>query len=431
MDSRFHENDKLPGFKRNSKVSRLILIICLVFGFSFMAFPAGVHSQAPIGNGNIQLGPVGVHPSLGLTETYTDNVYRSYDGKEKESDFITTLSPGLQLILPLRRHSVKAGYRADINRFSSFSENDYVRQTATGGINLDFPGGLLLNISDTFIDSEAMRRWKEQPGLGGSADRYRAKPYQANDFVTKARYNFAGRWAAVAWYEFYKNDYDHEYDRINSYDRNLAGGSLLYRFTRKTDLLVEFQHSRVVYPHDKFHDNKNNTVYLGLGFDPGARLDGYLKAGWTGKKYDEKPGSLKDEFNEPSLQIDLRYNLSPSDVIEFRGMRIIEEDEDTNEPFTRSDFSIGYRHVMSLNRKIHPNVRIGCAKHDYDGFSSDVDGTVKQRDETIYHATVGVDYAMQRWLMWKLGYTYRKRDSNFVRYDYNENRVFLNATVSF
>jgi len=407
-----------------------IVIICLVFGFGFMVFPSEIHSQQ-LRPGKIKLGPVGVHPSLGLTETYTDNVYQSYDGKDKESDFITTISPGLQLVLPLRRHSVTAGYRADINRYAGFSENDYVRQTANGSVNLDFPGGLLLNISDTFIDSEVIRKWKEQPGLGGSADRYRAKPYQANDFVTKARYHFANRWSAVVWYNFYKYDYDHEYDRSGSYDRNLAGGSLLYRFTRKTDLLVELQHSRVVYPHSKFHDNRNNTVYAGLGFDPGAKLDGYLKVGWTQKKYDEKPASMNDEFNEPSMQIDLGYNLSPYDVINFRGIRVIEEDEDTNEPFTRSDFSIGYSHIMSMNGKIRPNARIGYAKHDYEGQSTDIDGLVKQRDEKIHYATVGVDYAMQRWLKLSLDYTYRKRDSNFIRYDYSENRVFLNATVSF
>ena len=287
-----------------------IVIICLVLGFSVMAFPAGVHSQ-PLRQGNIKLGPLEVHPSFGLTGTYTDNVYRSYDGKEKENDFITTLSPGLQLILPLSRHSIMVGYRADINRYSSFSENDYVRQTATGSVNLDFPEGLLLTISDTFIDSEVIRKWKEQPGLGGSADLYRAMPYQANDFVTKAKYNITDRWAAVVWYNFYKYDYDHEYDSSGSYDRNLGGGSLLYRFTPNTDALVEFQHSSVEYPKDEFHDNKNNTVYVGLGFDPSAKLNGYLKAGWTQKKYDKKPGRANDEFNATSTQIDLGYNLSP------------------------------------------------------------------------------------------------------------------------
>jgi len=38
---------------------------------------------------------------------------------------------------------------------------------------------------------------------------------------------------------------------------------------------------------------------------------------------------------------------------------------------------------------------------------------------------------MQPWLMWSLGYTYRSQDSNMIRYDYDENRVFLNATVAF
>ena len=140
---------------------------------------------------------------------------------------------------------------------------------------------------------------------------------------------------------------------------------------------------------------------------------------------------MKQEFNEPSLQIDLGYNLSPYDTLNFRAVRVIEEDEDTNEPFTRSDVSLGYRHVMSRNVKIRLKARVGYAKHDYDGYSTDVNGLVKQRDEKIQYTKVGLDYAMRRWLKWSLDYTYRRRDSNFIRYDYGENRMLLNATVAF
>jgi len=412
--------------------SRLFsVMICL--GFVLMAFPAGVQSQAPIGQGNIKVGALKIHPSIGVTGTYTDNVYQSYDGKAKESAFIATVSPGVQLVLPFSRHSISAGYRADVNRYSNFSENNYVSHTADAKLNLDFPGGLQVTVSDTFVASDVTRKWKDQPGLGGENDPYRAKPYNANDFLTKVRYQFADRWAAAVWYNFYKYDYDKEYDRSGSFDRHLGAGSLFYRFSPKTDALLEFQHSTVEYPKNSPYDNKNNTLYVGLGFDPSAKINGYFKVGWTQKKYDQRLAFAdnKDDFNGFSTQIDLSYSLTPYDVINFRGIRLIEEDLDTNAPFMRTDISLGYTHVMAMNTKIRPNARLGYAKHDYEGRGTDVDGIRKLRDEKIYYASLGVDYAMQRWLTWSLGYTYRKQDSNFIRYDYDENRVFLNALVSF
>lgn len=410
----------------------LILAIFALTAFPVAVSAEGLYANPPVGKGNIKVGPLEVHPSIGVTGTYTDNVYQNYDGKEKESSFITTVSPGLQLVLPFAgRHNVQAGYLADINRFSNFSENDFVRQTANASVNLDFPGGLLFTVSDVFVASEVLRKWKEQPGLGGGNDPYRAKPYNANDFLTKAKYHFAERWAAAVWYNFYKYDYDKEYDKTGSYDRHLGGTSLFYRFTPKTDALLEYQYSTVKYPDNKFYDNKNNTVYVGVGFDPSAMINGYAKVGWTQKKYDEHFAGQEDTFNTFSTQIDLGYNITPLDVINFRGIRVIEEDLDTNAPYTRSDVSIGYSHILSMNNKIRPNARVGYAKHEFDGWSTDTNGALRQRDDKVLYATLGVDYAMQPWLMWSLGYTYRNQDSNMIRYDYDENRVFLNATLAF
>ena len=77
------------------------------------------------------------------------------------------------------------------------------------------------------------------------------------------------------------------------------------------------------------------------------------------------------------------------------------------------------------------NAIAGYGKAKYEGKNFDTDGILKRRDEDWYYGTLGVDYAMQSWLMWNLAYTCQERDSNFIRYDYEENRVFLSAMVYF
>ncbi|MBN1547645.1 MAG: outer membrane beta-barrel protein [Syntrophaceae bacterium] len=404
----------------------IIFLTCLVS--SILTFSAWAQTEL-VGKGNIKLGPLEIHPSIAVTETYTDNVYLSYDGKKDENDWITTVSPGIKLVLPLSRHSIKVGYYADINYFKDYDENDYVRQVGFASLNLDFPGGLTVEITDRFTDSEVLRKWKDQPGLSGAADPYRDKPYQANDFLAKAKYIFADRWAVAAWYNNYKYEYDHRYDKSGNYDRDLIGTSLFYRFTAKTEALLEYQYSKIDYPDNEMYDNSNNAVYVGLGFDPKGKLNGYLKVGWAEKDYDEDRD--EDRIDTFSTQIDLAYNISPYDVVKLKAIRTIEEDIDTNQPFTREDYSIGYSRIIASNERIRLNAQLGYGKDDYEGEAQDTDGAWKKRKEDIYYATLGIEYAMQRWLMWNLSYTYLRRDSNFIRYDYDENRVFLKGTIYF
>lgn len=409
---------------------RRFLTVLLILVFIFVALPAW--GQPPrTGEGNIKVGPLEVHPSIGITQTWSDNVYRSYDGKAKESDWITTLSPGLELILPLRRHSVKVGYFADIYRHKDFDENNYTKQLFTASLNLDFPGGLQVTVKNDYIDSEVRRKWREQPGLAGPADPYRARPYDSNDFLTRLRYSFSTRWAAAVWYNYFKYDYDREYDSTGSFKRHLGGGSIFYRIAPKTEFLVEYTRSTVDYPKNPADDNRNDTVYVGLQFDATAKLSGHLKAGWSQKKYDTPKVGTEDTFDAFSTRIDLAYRLTPFDTIRLRGSRTIEEDSDTNAAFTRDDYSLGYSHILSMNEKIRLNASIGYGRERYEGLSADTGGILRQRSDDLLYTSLSADYAMQRWLTWTLSYSYFDRDSNFIRYDGSENVVFLNARVSF
>ena len=188
--------------------SKLFVIIDILVVFLFLSSPVFAQLRAPTG-GKIKLGPVEIHPSIKLMETYSDNIYVSYDNKAKESDYITTLSPGIQFLLPLKRHSFQVGYKADINRYSDNDETDYTNYLFGGALSLNFPGGLFFTLSDYYSIETVPRKWKEQSGVLGSEDPYREMDYKANVLDTKVRYNFVNRWAVAVWY----NNYDYDYDK--------------------------------------------------------------------------------------------------------------------------------------------------------------------------------------------------------------------------
>ena len=134
---------------------------------------------------------------------------------------ITTLSPGIQFFLPLQRHSFHIDYQADINWFSSNSNTNYTNQRAGGTLNLDFPGGLLFNVSDYYSDAKIPR--KAKTGDNSSSDPFRELPYTINDLNLMGKYRFVDRWAVEARYNNYDYTYKNSFDHTGDYKRDPTG----------------------------------------------------------------------------------------------------------------------------------------------------------------------------------------------------------------
>ncbi|MGA2466435.1 MAG: outer membrane beta-barrel protein [Thermodesulfobacteriota bacterium] len=404
-------------------------LVALVF-LRFFTPPLGAQITGP-GTENIKAGPVEIHPFVELTETYSDNIYKNYGGFKKESDFITTLSPGIRLILPVKTHSFQLDYRADVNWYAKNSETNYINQIGGGLIKLEFPGGLNFNFSDYFTHAVIPRKAKETPGISGAADEYRELPYNGNDFNAMAKYRFLDRWAIEGRYNNYNYGYTHDYDKGGNFNRNVLGGSLYYRLTPKIDALVDYNFSTVDYKTDTTYDNTNHSAYLGVAFDPTAKLNGYLKLGWYMKNYKQDLANRKNSFSTPSTLIDLNYNLSPYHIFTLKGSWVIAEDVDTNAPMTATDFSLGYRHILKWHEKLSLNANIGYGTEKFKAPTTDADGTLKTRDDKKWYGGAGIGYAPKTWVSFSLNYIYTNNDSNFINYHYNENKVYLKASIAF
>jgi hypothetical protein len=405
-------------------------LVALVFVCFLIPSPLWAQITGP-GTGNIKAGPVEIHPFVELTETYSDNIYYNYGGLKKESDFISTLSPGIRLILPVKTHSFQLDYRADANWYSKHSETNYTNQIGGGLIKLEFPGGLNFNFSDYFTHAVIPRKAKETPGISGAADPYREIPYNGNDFNAMVKYRFLDRWALQARYNNYDYRYTRDYDKDGNYNRNTFGGSLYYRLTPKIDALLDYNFFTMDYKTANNNDNTNHSTYLGISFDPTARLNGYLKLGWSMKNYKQYLANRDNSLSAPSALINLNYNLSPYHIFTLRGNWVIEEDVTTNAPFITTDFSLGYRHILIWYEKISLNTNIGYGTIKFKGQTTDVDGTIKKRDDKKWYGGAGIGYAPQSWLSFSLNYIYTNNDSNFINYHYNENKMYLKASIAF
>jgi len=384
------------------------------------------------GQGNIKIGSLEVHPYLGLTGTYDDNVYRNYGNLKSESDFITTLTPWIQLFLPFQRNSLQLDYNANINWFANNSGTNYTSQKVGGVAKFDFPVGLLFKLSDYFSDDTIPRKAKN--GDNSANDPYRALPFYLNNFDVMARYRFVDRWAIEARYNNYDYRYQNSYDDSGSYNRGTFGGSIYYRFASKTDVLLDYNYGITSYYNSTssiLYDNKVQTIYAGLSFDPTAKLRGYLKLGWAITDFDHNLAGRSNSFSTTSSLVDLTYNLARHDELNLKANRTILIDVDTNAPYINTDISLGYKHVLAWNEKVSLNVYVGYGTLEFEGSTTDIDGTVKTRNDTRYYGGVGVSYALQRWLKLGLNYIYTDNDSNFLNYNYIENKIWFTVAAAF
>ena len=102
-------------------------------------YPGSLSRVIP-GDG-VLVGPLRLHPHMGVAQMYTDNVFRT--NSNRIGDFLTTLAPGIQAQVPFAGfHSFLIDYRTNLQYYSRTSSNDVQDQTASGRFKFDFPGGL-------------------------------------------------------------------------------------------------------------------------------------------------------------------------------------------------------------------------------------------------------------------------------------------------
>jgi hypothetical protein len=413
----------------NMFLKRLITVFLPLFLVNFFS-PLWAQVFVPEG-GNIKVGKLRIHPSLSIQETYSDNIYQNYGGLPSDSGFITTISSGMKLILPIASHQFFADAKADFNLYSVDSETNYSQQKTGGGAKLNFAGGVDLFFSYYYTGSEIPRRSRSKSGISQESDYFHSRPFYQNEWKGLAGFTFTDRWRIEAFYHYYNYQYKNSLDIFGNYDRPLVGTKLFYRFTPSISALGEYNYIKTTYPNASAYDNKTHLAFLGFSFDPAAKLIGELKVGYGSKKYDQSIVGRKENMDNLTVNINLTQRFNPYSSLKLLLNRAILEDIDTNAPYTENKTRLEFRHVWSRNEKIAGKLSGGYSTLSFEGSTLDIDGRLKKRDDQRWEIDVGIDYDLIRWLTMSLGYQYTSNKSNFINYDFGENRVFISLLGSF
>ncbi|MGV3774030.1 MAG: outer membrane beta-barrel protein [Verrucomicrobiales bacterium] len=363
-------------------------------------------------------GPVTLRPHLEVSETFNDNIY--YLDRNKESDFISVISPGLDFQfgrtdlnyfnLKYRfEHSIYADNSeldADQHRFALGSHFEQPRWSITGEDRIEF-------LSNVLGGGISLR--------GQKVDR--TVFYDNYQFY----YNASERTGVYLEGLHSTTDFDEDVPLLDS-NTLMGTAGFEYKAFSRTGFFGEIYYGQTATdpnvgtikpPHASFIGG-----FLGVRGNFTEKLSGSAKAGYESRSFsDNTPGgdlpvvqiSLTEKFTDRN-SLSLTYQRKQEVSVQFE-----------RAAYTSDTVALGYMQQLDNVGKLKGNVSVSYGMHDYDPTSY-----FNERTDHLVGAGINLTYAFRIWLNANLGYNYELLRSNIPAIlDYDVNRVSLGISIGY
>lgn len=382
-------------------MSRKILLVLLWLCMSGSALAAG----------NIRIGPMEVHPYLIFKQAHTDNVFAT--AADTKSDWVNTTTPGIQLLLPFRRHQLTLDYNAVIKSYSDFRTENTTDHNFSALADLKLGSLFGLKLGNIYKKGHEPR---------ASATSGQIEQYETNAASVSATYKLADRsnvqldYGRTNWRYLLSGYRDRSEDMVSFY--------IYYRFLPKTSAFVEYDYKNVSYvlKANKL-DSVINSAFLGLTWEVTASTKGTLKGGFLQKDFEDKAQKDLDTW---SASLDLNHAFSDRASLKLVGSRLANESSalGTRYFITTGAFA---EYTHKLTHKFSGFLR---GSYGIDEYSNAIAPDTEARNDRTVLGGVGVKYLMRDWLEFVLDYNYRNRDSNINRHDMVESVYALSINIA-
>jgi len=385
-----------------------------------------------------------IHPFINVTEYYTDNLFHT--DSDEEDAFYTVISPGIWVALPRskepflrlstlntapggldasrlstntsRRLQAYALYRADIREYSDFSEENRVDQRGEGLLRYNFRGGLSLQLDDIY-------EMNQDPYSTGLSQNRQLDKFQSNLLHLQIDYSVGPKLSLRGEYSRYRLDYDSSRNAFRERYDDAFSIYFFYRMLPKTSVYLLYDYIDIDYDWDILGDSTEQHYYLGLQWDMTAKSTGRIMVGYGEKDFDAGTGSDQDDLLG-EIQVDHRFTKKTSAYL-----RATRKTNETDTPGVKNILSyrtqLGFR--QRVTAKLRGSIDLFYLRDSYQGDIT-IEGQTDERVDDYYGAGLALGYAPLRWLNLTLGYRFTERDSNFSRFDYQSNTVYLTLAAA-
>lgn len=385
-----------------------------------------------------------IHPFISVSESYTDNLYNTHD--DEETDYITTISPGLWLALPgarqpllqlatssnapggldlsrfetetERQFQAYGLYRAGIKELKNNPDDNMVTHRGEGMLQYNFRGGLSLEVLDVYeSDHDAYDTGLERTQI----DKFRSN--LVNALLT---YQISPKFKLRGDYSNFNLKYEADRNAFRERSDNAFALYAFYKILPKTSVFIQYEFVDINYDQDSLSDSKEHHYFTGLDWNVTAKSRGRVKVGYGVKDFAR---SGADNRNDLILEAQLDHRFTRKTSMYIKAARKTEETDLVDTQGVLSDnFQVGY--TQNLSAKLAASIK---ATYIHDSYDEDltIGAQTEKRSDDYYSGDLALGYSPKEWLNLGIGYVYADRDSNFTTFDYESHTVYGNVTFAF
>jgi hypothetical protein len=396
----------------------IFLGLALAVGAGAPAFSQGAGTEA-LGT------PVGafiVYPSLTLGTEYNDNIFAT-DGDE-EDDIIFRIRPQVLVASDWDNHSLQFLGEGNFARYVDNTSEDTngFRFLSDGRVDIlrDTFATLNAGVTQTFeergsaddVNGEEPTKELTYGGGAGFFHTFNRVWLELNGSVVKRDFSDVD---AAGGGQINQDDRD----RIEYSSSQRVG----YDFNPDIGAFLQTTFARTSYndSSDDFGDSRDSIDYSlsgGLRLDVTDLIFGDVFAGVTRSEFDDSAFDTETTWN---IGGNLTWLVTELTTANFSAARTWEETT-----VEGSSTALTTTAGVNVNHSLTDDVSL-------DGFFNytreEFEGT--NRVDDTYSLGPGVNYLMNRFLHWRLNYTYTQRESDAVGEDYIENLILLTARLQY
>jgi hypothetical protein len=339
--------------------------------------------------------------SVSLSEEYNDNLFLA--SSERESDFITHISPGINFSAKETTSEFSLTY---VPTFMYYSSSDELNDTAhrfTGNGNFTVSQRLSLTIADTFVKSSETNAFFDIPDTGPITERVERSLHTIGGGLS---YKLSEHLSYSLGLSYADADYKEPgFDEVKTYSGNMG---LLYQWTGQTSLSVNARFYKYDYRPRSDASQQGYTLEVTHRFSP--TLTSVIAAGANITKIDDTDET--DTGFEGSISLAKTFQTGEAALL-YRQSVI--SGIESGEPLR----------VQSVEVRILKNITNNfkaSASASYNHYDSVSAGDV-ERDETRF--STDVSYKLTSWANMSLTYRYLDSDDKIGEDDYYNNVILL------
>jgi len=384
---------------------------------------AHIGLAAPIGRNlteprALHVGPFDLIPALVVRQDYNDDIF--FSNLNRAASPVTLIGSGLRLARDYKEHRYSFDYALRSRTFWNSPRDDFVDHFFRGQTNLVITRRNRLSMMTDFTLNHDLRGTALSQGLRATLikdpNRYRQvrTAWQYRFGAPTARGNVALDIGFLA--KVYENNplFTRSFSRQDIW----MGPSFFYRIAPKTRLLFQFEEliSQYDHPQPIRYDSDRQKYLVGATWQQTAKTTGTVKFGYLHQAFEDPQFKA---VGGPTLEVGIDWRPKSYSTVTLNARRDTLPTIGFGTTQVFQEVELGWQH--NWKPRLYSTLGASYGTIDY---------SQSRRKDDLLDVRVGLNYRMNDWIGFEVGYSLLKRTSTESVYDFTQNIFMLSISTN-